>query len=103
MSLPGEVICGGNIHIRFQCKLKLLHPAPKPRRRILDVTHRNATSSRSIVAPGHPTMGLRPFTFLIICAAGFRVPCHGADLQEIIRRGTAAIKTDWAADPDYAY
>jgi hypothetical protein len=31
------------------------------------------------------------------------VACHGADLQEIIRGGTATIQSDWAADPDYAY
>ncbi len=29
--------------------------------------------------------------------------CQAADLPEIIRRGTLAIESDWAADPDYAY
>lgn len=28
--------------------------------------------------------------------------CHAADLQEILKRGTAAIQSDWAADPLYA-
>jgi hypothetical protein len=28
--------------------------------------------------------------------------CRGADLQEILKRGTAAIQSDWAADPLYA-
>lgn len=31
------------------------------------------------------------------------IPCFGADLQEIVQRGTAMIQSDWAADPDYAY
>ncbi len=31
------------------------------------------------------------------------LPCYGADLDEILRRGTATLKSDWAADPDYAY
>jgi hypothetical protein len=31
------------------------------------------------------------------------VPCHAADVEEIIRRGTATLQSDWAADPDYAY
>ena len=41
---------------------------------------------------------------LAIAALLFCVPlCKAADLQEIIRRATAVIQTDWAADPDYAY
>lgn len=40
----------------------------------------------------------------LACAFFFCVPlCQAADLQEIIRRATAVIQTDWAADPDYAY
>jgi hypothetical protein len=49
-------------------------------------------------------MGLRILRFLIICSACFHGGlCHGADLQEILRRGTITIKSDWAADADYAY
>jgi hypothetical protein len=29
--------------------------------------------------------------------------CKAADIQEIIGRATATLKSDWAADPDYAY
>jgi hypothetical protein len=29
--------------------------------------------------------------------------CRAADLDEIVRRGTEALKADWAADPNYAY
>lgn len=42
---------------------------------------------------------LKIAVFLIPCAASL----GAADLQEIIRRGTAAIQSDWAADTDYAY
>lgn len=38
------------------------------------------------------------FTLLVLCSAA-----SGADLQEIVQRGTAMIQSDWAADPDYAY
>jgi hypothetical protein len=39
------------------------------------------------------------------CAAFllFAPLCKAADLQEIIRRGTAIIQSDWAADSDYSY
>src|ERR1700676_2759857 len=41
---------------------------------------------------------------LVLVCAGFRTrPCRAADLPEIVRRGTAAIELDWAADLDYAY
>lgn len=33
------------------------------------------------------------------CAAG----CNAADLDEIVSRGSAMLKSDWAADIDYAY
>ena len=36
-------------------------------------------------------------------AGGDAVPPSTADLPEIIRRGTATIQSDWAADPDWAY
>jgi hypothetical protein len=42
----------------------------------------------------------------ILCAVslpGGRVPASEADVQEIVRGGTAAIRSDWAADPDYAF
>lgn len=29
--------------------------------------------------------------------------CYATDVEEIVQRATAAIKSDWAADPDYAY
>jgi outer membrane lipoprotein-sorting protein len=29
--------------------------------------------------------------------------CRGADLQEIVRKATATLDSDWARDPDYAY
>ncbi len=38
------------------------------------------------------------------CAVASLIPrSQAADLQEIVRRGTAAIRSDWAADPDYAF
>ena len=41
---------------------------------------------------------------LAFCCAGVRTPlCRAADLQEIVARGTQTLKSDWAADPDYAY
>lgn len=36
--------------------------------------------------------------FSILLAAA----CHAADLQEILKRGTSAIQSDWTADPLYA-
>lgn len=36
--------------------------------------------------------------------AGVRTPlCRAADLQEIVAKANATLKSDWAADPDYAY
>lgn len=29
--------------------------------------------------------------------------CQAEDIREIVRRGTAAIQSDWAADPEYAF
>jgi hypothetical protein len=37
---------------------------------------------------------------LFWCFAGL---CQAEDIQEIVRRGTAAIQSDWDADPNYAY
>lgn len=31
------------------------------------------------------------------------IACRAADLEEIVRRATDTIQSDWAADPDYAY
>jgi hypothetical protein len=43
-------------------------------------------------------------TFLLIAAVLVQTPfSQAADLEEIVRRGTVAIHSDWAADPDYAY
>jgi hypothetical protein len=40
--------------------------------------------------------------FVIVYATLQAPPCRAADLEEIVRRATAAIQADWAADPDYA-
>jgi len=41
---------------------------------------------------------------LVLFCAGFNIPpCFAADLETIVRRGTAAIQSDWAADQEYAY
>lgn len=41
---------------------------------------------------------------LAFCCAGVRTPlCRAADLQQIVARATETLKSDWAADPDYAY
>ena len=41
---------------------------------------------------------------LVFCYAVVWTPgCHAADLDEIVRRGTETLKSDWAADPNYAY
>ena len=37
--------------------------------------------------------------FLFFCCPALRA----ADLEEIVHRATATLKSDWAADPDYAY
>jgi hypothetical protein len=49
--------------------------------------------------PGHQHIAAA----LLVCAFFLRVPCHAADLQEIVRRANATLQSDWAADPDYAY
>ena len=41
----------------------------------------------------------RPFILALLAAQ----PFYAADLQEIVQKATAVIKTDWAADLDYAY
>jgi hypothetical protein len=42
--------------------------------------------------------------FLAFCYAGVWTPlCRATDLEEIVRRGTARLQSDWASDPDYAY
>src|SRR5690348_9875054 len=53
-----------------------------------------------IAVPGH-----QPITIHVIflCASLLTSPCLAVDLEEIVRRGTAAIQSDWAADADYAY
>ena len=40
-----------------------------------------------------------------LCLAGLLAPpcCRAADLEEIVRRATATLQSDWAADADYAY
>jgi hypothetical protein len=40
---------------------------------------------------------------LAACLIFLTLPCCGADLEEIVSRGTATLKSDWAADADYAY
>src|SRR5580698_4114329 len=41
--------------------------------------------------------------YLAVCLISLALPCRGADLDEIVSRGTATLKSDWAADADYAY
>jgi hypothetical protein len=41
--------------------------------------------------------------FALLITALLAAPCSAVDLQEIVRRADAALKADWAADPDYAY
>jgi outer membrane lipoprotein-sorting protein len=49
-------------------------------------------------------MSRRRCLLLLLCSAALHgLPCHAADLEEIVRRGTATLQSDWAADPDYAY
>jgi hypothetical protein len=48
-------------------------------------------------------MGSRWLGIVLCCATFVTVPCRAADVEEIIRRGSATLKSDWAADPDYAY
>src|ERR1700689_2596142 len=39
-----------------------------------------------------------------LCLAGLLAPpCRAADLEEIVRRATATLQSDWSADADYAY
>src|ERR1700691_5735272 len=40
---------------------------------------------------------------IAFCLIFLTLPCRGADLDEIVGRGTATLKSDWAADADYAY
>lgn len=41
---------------------------------------------------------------LILCCSGIGgYPCRAADADEIVERATAALKSDWAADPLYAF
>src|SRR4051812_35006874 len=41
---------------------------------------------------------------LALCYAGTRTPlCRAADLQDVVARASATLKSDWAADPEYAY
>jgi hypothetical protein len=53
-------------------------------------------------------MSRPPYLILLLgSAASQGIPCHAADvtadIKEIVRRGTATLQSDWAADPDYAY
>jgi hypothetical protein len=41
--------------------------------------------------------------YIAVCLIFLTLPCSGADLDEIVSRGTATLKSDWAADADYAY
>lgn len=41
--------------------------------------------------------------FCALCLPGGRAGASEVDVQEIVRGGTAAIRSDWAADPDYAF
>ena len=43
------------------------------------------------------------FALLFSIAVFGIAPCQAEDLQEIVRRATAAIQSDWDADPNYAY
>jgi len=54
--------------------------------------------------PGHQHLAASFF----VCAFVLTLPCHAAQLvneplQEIVRRATTTLQSDWAADPDYAY
>lgn len=40
---------------------------------------------------------------IAFCYAGLTPLCGAADVDEIVRRGAATLKADWAADPNYAY
>jgi hypothetical protein len=40
---------------------------------------------------------------IAVCLIFLTLPCCGADLEEIVSRGNATLKSDWAADKDYAY
>jgi hypothetical protein len=41
---------------------------------------------------------------LTFCCASLQViPTYAADVREIIRQGAITLRSDWAADPDYAY
>jgi hypothetical protein len=56
--------------------------------------------------PGHQRVDTRVLGFAILCALCLPGGCARAsevDVQEIVRGGTAAIRSDWAADPDYAF
>ncbi len=47
-----------------------------------------------------------PLRLICFCLANVlvRTPlCRAADLEEIVRRATATLRSDWAADPKYAY
>src|ERR1700737_4173061 len=52
----------------------------------------------------HLNQHIAAWIFLAFRYAGVRPPlCRATDLEEIVRRGTATLQSDWAADPDYAY
>ncbi len=56
--------------------------------------------------PGHQCINARILGLAILCALcrpGGRARASEVDVQEIVRGGTAAIRSDWAADPDFAF
>jgi hypothetical protein len=63
---------------------------------------------RHIVASFYSRFGYRPFYLVFFCAALGTAPCEAGKVanepvQEIVRRAGAVLRSDWAADPDYAY
>jgi hypothetical protein len=58
--------------------------------------------SRSLTVPAN--LHTAVWFSLAFCYAVVWTPrCHAADLDEIVRRGTETLKSDWAAVPNYAY
>jgi hypothetical protein len=58
--------------------------------------------SRSLTMPAN--LHTAVWFSLAFCYAVVWTPlCHAVDLDEIVRRGAATLKSDWAADPNYAY
>ncbi len=51
----------------------------------------------------NPSQVLRCSLMVLLLAGAAADPCRGADVEEIVARASATIRSDWAADPDYAY